>query len=468
MQPFRVLLIDACSVIPQPAACHRFFEIWKDTGLKALLDVSHRRLTEIGNETSVPDVMILHGEGKLPLHEFRRVVNPSWKAVPLIGAFCGALCPDMIQKALDLGLDDFVTCPVTGPDLLPRLRRLIKPDRATFEPSRTKSPLAHFRVESLVGESEAFLRQVEQIPLLAGSDATVLICGETGTGKELFARAIHYHSSRQGKPFIPVNCGALPDQLFENELFGHERGAFTNAFTRQAGLVEEAEGGTLFLDEIDTLSLTGQTKLLRFLQDKQYRPLGRSKNKAADVRVIVATNTDLRHLVMEKRFREDLYYRLNVLSLAVPPLRERLEDVPLLATHFLREYGGHHGESPRRLSLEAAQKLLGYSWPGNVRELEAIIRRAVVLRTSSILQADDIGLPGSDKDDEESALVTGSLQTSKAHAVRAFERTYLAKLLASCKGNVTHAAKAAGKDRRTLQRLLRKHGIDRCAYRDLA
>ncbi len=458
MRPLRVLLIDALSFVPQPDTCQRFFDSWKDTGPKALLDVSQRRLTEIGNETLVPDAVVLHGEGELPLQEFRRVVNPSWEAVPLIGAFCGALCPDMIQKALDLGLDDFVTCPVTGPDLIPRLRRLIKPDRATFEPFHTTSPLANFRVESLVGESEVFLRQVEQIPLLAGSDATVLIGGETGTGKELFARAIHYHSSRQGKPFIPVNCGALPDQLFENELFGHERGAFTNAYTRQAGLVEEAEGGTLFLDEIDTLSLTGQTKLLRFLQDKQYRPLGRSKNKAADVRVIVATNTDLRQRVIEKLFREDLFYRLNVIMVTVPPLRERIEDIPLLARHFLKTFGAQQGKQSLVLASSAIRTLLSYSWPGNVRELEGLIQRAVLLTKTATIHPEELAVPSQTGRQQP---LTGSLRAAKSSVLREFERSYLAKTMAIAKGNVSQAARTAGKERRTFQRLLQKHRIDR-------
>ncbi len=461
MQPFRVVFVDTLPFVPQPDACLRLFDNRTGTGQKALLDVSKKRLTEIKNETVVPDAVILHGEGELPLQEFLHAASPSWKATPLIGAFCGSLCHEVIQKALDLGLDDFVTCPVTGPDLIPRLRRLITRSRAPFEPARTKIALATFRVESLIGESEAFLRQVEQIPLLAGSDATVVIGGETGTGKELFARAIHYHSRRQGKPFIPVNCGALPDQLFENELFGHERGAFTNAFTRQAGLIEEAEGGTLFLDEIDTLSLTGQTKLLRFLQDKQYRPLGSVRTKKADVRVIVATNADLKEKVRQRIFREDLYYRLHVLALEIPPLRDRLGDLPLLARHFAQIHGVRNEMSGALLTPAALRKLLSYPWPGNVRELESVIQRAVLTTTEPPIQPESLAISSGD---EFLVTTSESLREAKNSVIREFERSYLAKLLAIAQGNVSQAARTAGKERRSFQRLLQKHHLDRRTF----
>ncbi|KAA0242848.1 MAG: sigma-54-dependent Fis family transcriptional regulator [Candidatus Brocadia sp. AMX2] len=231
---------------------------------------------------------------------------------------------------------------------------------------------------------------IEKIPSLAWSDATVMIYGETGTGKELIARAIHYNSHRHGKPFIPVNCGALPDHLIENELFGHAKGAFTDASTAEKGLIAEAEGGALFLDEVDTLSSSAQIKLLRFLQDKEYRHLGSSKSRGADVRVIAATNSNLWYLVETKRFREDLYYRLNVLSVTLPPLRERVSDIPLLAAHFLTRYAKQNRRGLLHLSGDAMQKLIHYPWSGNVRELEGVIQRAAVLCASSVLEPEDI------------------------------------------------------------------------------
>ena len=283
-----------------------------------------------------------------------------------------------------------------------------------------------------MGQAECFVRQVNKIPLFASADAPVLIAGETGTGKELFARAIHYHSARNGKPFVPVNCAALPDQLFENEMFGHVRGAFTSAFAHQQGLVAEADGGTLFLDEIDTLSPAAQTKLLRFSQDRQYRPLGSAKSVVADVRIIAATNTDLKRHVEERRFREDLYYRLNILSLSIPPLRERLVDVPALVAHFVRQAASEAGRGPMSVSPSALQRLVRYAWPGNVRELEGIIQRAVVLSPSRVLEAEHLDLPL--PPGRHATHGAASLREAKACAVSDFERSYLMELLAASQG----------------------------------
>jgi DNA-binding NtrC family response regulator len=289
----------------------------------------------------------------------------------------------------------------------------------------------------------------------------VLIAGETGTGKELVARAIHYQSPRQGKPFIPVNCGALPDHLFENELFGHTKGAYTDASSPEKGLVAEAEAGTLFLDEVDTLSASAQVKLLRFLQNREYRPLGSSKSITADVRILAATNADLRQQVQTKRFREDLYYRLNIVALRLPPLRERPEDIPLLADHFLRRYASHYGRGSLQFAAAALHKLVAYPWPGNVRELESVIQRAVLLAPCPVLQPDDIDLHLSY---QCTVSEPESFHTAKARAIEQFERTYLNTLLTAHQGNVTHAAKHTGEARRSLQRLLKKHGLNRCTF----
>jgi two-component system response regulator AtoC len=256
----------------------------------------------------------------------------------------------------------------------------------------------------------------------------------------------------------------LPDHLCENELFGHAKGAFTDASSAEKGLIAEAEGGTLFLDEIDTLSASAQTKLLRFLQDQEYRPLGSSKGMIADVRIIAATNSDLRQQVRAKQFREDLFYRLNVLSLSIPPLRDNIEDIPLLANHFLARYATQYRCGRRQLSSDAMQILIAYPWPGNVRELEGVLQRAVILCSSSILSPSDIDLPGGGQAD---AGKTGPLRQAKTRTIGQFERAYLIDLLSAHKGNVTHAAKAAGKERRTLQRLLHKYGLERQAFRNL-
>lgn len=316
-------------------------------------------------------------------------------------------------------------------------------------------------IEALVGESEIFRRAVEKIALLARSDATVLISGETGTGKELFARAIHYQGPRKDKPFIPVNCGALPDHLFENELFGHEKGAFTDASSAEKGLIAEAEGGTLLLDEIDTLSLSAQVKLLRFLQSREYRPLGCSKSTVADVRVVAATNADLRQRMELKCLRQDLYYRLNTLSLSIPSLRERIGDIPCLASYFIARYANQYGRPTPELSVEVLRALRAYSWPGNVRELECAVQRAVTLNTSQTLRSEDFDLPISPIAEMPEQ---GSLREAKTKAVAEFERSYLSNLLTTCRGNITQAAKAAGKERRSFQRLVRKYGLERHSF----
>jgi DNA-binding NtrC family response regulator len=274
---------------------------------------------------------------------------------------------------------------------------------------------------------------------------------------------IHYHSPRQAKPFVPVNCGALPDPLVENELFGHAKGAYTDASAPKKGLVAEAEEGTLFLDEVDTLSPAAQVKLLRFLQDREYRPLGSATSRSANVRILAATSADLQQQVQMKQFREDLYYRLNIIPLCLPPLRERTEDIPLLAVHFLHHYRDHYRIGPLRFSAEALHKLVAYPWPGNVRELETVIQRAVLFAASPILQPEDLALPSP----AQGVVVEGeSFREGKARVIEQFERTYLHNLLAAHEGNITRAAQHAGEVRQSLQRLLKKHQMDRRIFQD--
>jgi transcriptional regulator with GAF, ATPase, and Fis domain len=325
--------------------------------------------------------------------------------------------------------------------------------------------------QTLIGTSKCFVRATGMIPLLSAAKSTVLISGETGTGKELFARAIHYTSERRNKPFVPVNCAALPDNLIENELFGHTKGAFTGALDDKHGLFQEADGGTLFLDEINSLSVSVQSKLLRVLQDQEFRPLGATRSRKVSVKVIAATNTNLRHLVEVRQFREDLFHRLNVLSIVIPPLRDRREDILLLANHFVKVYAEEFSKCHMSLGCSCKLKLLGYSWPGNVRELEAVIQRAVAMAGSEVLESEDIDVPGADSCDASLELAAhagisldGSFQTLKAKVIDEFERTYLAELLSVHQGNISQAARAAKKERRAFQRLLHKHGLDRRGF----
>ncbi len=337
------------------------------------------------------------------------------------------------------------------------------------------APITACFEEELVGRSEAFQRVLRKVPRLASSDATVLITGETGTGKELVAKAIHCGSHRQRAPFIPVNCGALPEDLVENELFGHARGAYTGAAVSGKGLLAEAEGGTLFLDELNSLSLSAQAKLLRFLQNREYRVLGSTKLLHADVRILAATNVNLGREIEAGAFRADLYHRLHVLSVEMPPLRSRIEDVLLLAEHFVRIFAARYGKGIPVFSRDALLAMQQHDWPGNVRELQGVVERAVLLSTDDELREEDLGLPslatkgGNGRGAEMEALLLPPgheiFRDAKERMVRQFERSYLVQVMAAVDGNVSRAARLAGMQRRDFQRLLRKHDVRRAQPR---
>ncbi len=269
------------------------------------------------------------------------------------------------------------------------------------------------------------------------------------------ARAIHYLSPRSNKPFIPFNCGAIPSDLMENELFGHVQGAFTGASSRRSGLIHEADGGTLFLDDIDCLSLASQAKLLRFLQEKEYRQLGSPKIFQADVRIVAATNTDLEAAVNQGRMRHDLYYRLNVIPITLPTLRDRREDIPLIARHFLNKYAIEFHKQLNGFTADAMQTLMLHDWPGNIRELEHVVERAVLFSKQKRIRNDDINLPH-----RKNPASNVSFKEAKAKVVNEFERNYIESLLIAHQGNISKAARAAQKNRRAFWQLIRKHQID--------
>ena len=316
-----------------------------------------------------------------------------------------------------------------------------------------------------IGQSTALKAVINELSRFARSDATILLEGETGTGKELAARAIHAASRRCDKPFVPVNCGAMPDSLVETEFFGYEKGAFTDARDRHRGLIATAEGGTLFLDEIETISSRGQTMLLRFLQDHAYRPVGGSRASLANVRIIAATNVGLLDLADRGTFRRDLLFRMEVLHVRLPSLRERLEDVPLLAQHFLRQFCAEHGRPEVTLSFSTMSWMLGYSWPGNVRELENLLLRAFLLVDGDLIDLPELlnSHGGPWQRDMQSG--TANFAASKAAAIKEFERSYLSGLLVRSKGNLSLAARLAGKDRSAFKRLVRKNSLDPEAFR---
>ncbi len=358
-----------------------------------------------------------------------------------------------IMMLLKLGVVDFIIPPLKAIDVLPRIWRLLEQRESAH--SLLHSLKEKVGLRQLVGESPSFVTEVEKIPVVATCDASVLISGETGTGKELFARAIHYLSPRAGKPFVPTSCGAIPVELVENELFGHVQGAYTSASSSQAGLIQEANSGTLFLDEIGSLPLLAQVKLLRFLQEKDYRQLGSPKIHHADVRVISATNVDLERAIREARFRQDLYYRLNIIPIVLPPLRERKEDIPLLANHFAEKLASGNNGKAKRLCPEAIQRLMTYEWPGNVRELENVIERAAIFSKGATIEGSDLFLPS-----REGENFRESFKKAKARVIEQFEKRYIEDLLLSCRGNISRAAEASQKNRRAFWELIRKHGID--------
>jgi DNA-binding NtrC family response regulator len=308
---------------------------------------------------------------------------------------------------------------------------------------------------NLIGTSPAFEAALKLIRRMAACDATVLVTGETGTGKELVARAIHYLGLRKNAPFIPVNCGALPETLVESELFGHARGAFTDAREARAGVVAQAEGGTLFLDEVEAMGPHAQVALLRFLQEREYRPIGGTLVRGANVRVVASANVNL-DTVAEGVFRRDLLFRLNVLPLTLPPLRERGDDVHLLAETFLRRFSRQYSLPPKSLDADSVQFLREHRWPGNVRELENLIHRHFLLSDSTVIR-----LVPERPQEQTPPAADVTFREAKAHAIAEFERHYLAALLARASGNLSLAARLSGKERSRLCKMVKKYGLDR-------
>lgn len=310
---------------------------------------------------------------------------------------------------------------------------------------------------NLVGDSPPFRDCLRLIRRMAACDATVLICGETGTGKELAARAIHYLGLRKSAPFIPVNCGALPENLVETELFGHARGAFTDAREARAGMVAQAEGGTLFLDEVEAMGPHAQVALLRFLQEREYRPVGGALIRGANVRVVASANVDLQVGATRGTFRQDLLFRLNVLPLQLPPLRERGDDVVTLAHTFLRRFSRQYSQPLKTLDADSLAFLRTHNWPGNVRELENLIQRHLLLNDSDVIRL----VPGGGA---ASAQAAPSFREAKKQAIAEFERNYIAALLARTRGNISLAARLSGKERSRLCKLVKKYGLDRESF----
>jgi two-component system response regulator HydG len=342
------------------------------------------------------------------------------------------------------------------------VRKLHRLERQTLE---------GYAYEEIVGKSKKMQEIFNTIDSIASTSSTVLILGESGTGKELVARAIHVRSARKNMPFVVINCAAIPEYLLESELFGYKKGSFTGALADKKGLFEEAHGGTVFLDEVGEIPPSIQVKLLRVLQEGEVRPVGDVSSRQVDVRLVAATNKDLIEAVKDGRFREDLYYRLNVIVLSLPPLRDRADDIPLLAYHFLQKYSEKVGKLVDKISIDALQALQNYSWAGNVRELENVIERGVVLAegdsvTARNLPAKLLGesfyLMG---EGETTDLSNLNYQDAKDKALESFNRMYISNLLAVTGGNISFASEKAGMDRSNFKKLIKRYDIDIHRYR---
>lgn len=385
-----------------------------------------------------------------------RQANPELPVVVVTG---NADVPSAVT-AIREGAFDFQLKPLSSETLTLALGRAIEHRRLKDRNRFLEQRLAvSQRFGGIVGNSRAIRDVFELIANVAATEATVLVSGESGTGKELVARSLHDHSLRATRPFVAINCGALTETLLESELFGHERGAFTGADSKRRGLFEEANGGTLFLDEVGELTPSTQVRLLRVLQERCVRPVGSNHARPIDVRVIAATNRDLELEVRERRFREDLFYRLNVVSIELPALRERGEDVVLLAHHLLGKHGSRLGKPGMRFASEALEALTAYDFPGNIRELENAIERAAIMTHDDIVGMDALPAQLRPRTTSSSSRLRAAPDLSFNEARQRFERSYLDQVLEESGGNLSQAARRSGMDRSNFRRLLERHGV---------
>lgn len=379
-------------------------------------------------------------------------------------------------SAIKLGAYDYLTKPF---DDIHKVATLVEKARERYQLVQKIKKLERqssdqYQFEDIVGKSPRMQEIYHLIENIAPTNTTVLIVGESGTGKELVAAAIHRRSNRKDKPFVIINCSAIPEQLLESELFGHKKGSFTGAIADKRGLFEEANTGTLFLDEIGEIPLSVQVKLLRVLQEGEIRSVGSNQSRKVDVRLITATNKDLPALMKEGRFREDLYYRIHVIGINLPPLRERPEDIPLLAYHFLKKHSARLGKNIEKFSVDVLQTLQNYEWVGNVRELENTIERACVLVQGDTIHVKDLPpqVLGSSfylADETGSKDLTQfHYQEAKDKALHSFNRSYLTSLLKQTEGNISIASERAGMDRSNFKKIIRRYNIDVTEFKHFA
>lgn len=414
-----------------------------------------RMLKEREYEVVLTDLMLPDGDGLEVLRAAR--ARPYEPEVLVITAY-GTI--DSAVEAVRTGAFDYLTKPISTQKLLLTVERAVERRSLRNEVTNLRREVGdRYSPKNLVAVSAPMRRVLELVNVVSAADSPILIQGESGTGKELVARAIHFRGARAGRPFVAVNCAALPEALLESELFGYAKGAFTGAATDRKGLFEEADGGSLLLDEIGDMPLLLQGKLLRVLQEGEIRRVGSASMRRVDVRILASTNQDLQSLIREGKFREDLFYRLNVIPIVIPPLRERTEDIIPLCRHFLTLYGVKLGREPQSLSTEALEMILKHAWPGNIRELENVIARVVTLSPAPVVSAEEFRVIFS-LGGVLTADALPSVEDAVGGTIQGAEREAIQQALQAAEGNQTRAAKALGMGRNTLWRKMKKYGID--------
>lgn len=463
--PPRVLVLDDEEVV-----CESIRRVLEGEGYEVEAHTSPAAALEVLRTRPV-DLLLL--DIKMPEMDGIEVLRRTRQDAPdtEVVVITGYATIDTAVEAIKLGAFDYLEKPVSPPQLVVAAARALERRHLVRLTHRLRSELeGRFGVGNIICSAPSMRKTLHLMERVAPTNSTVLIVGETGTGKDLFARAIHYASARRDGPFVVADCASLSESLLESELFGHVRGAFTGAVRDRKGLAESARGGTLFLDEISTVSPQIQGSLLRLLQDHEIRPVGSDRTVPVDVRVVAATNRDLAELVAEGSFREDLYYRLSVFTLVIPPLRQRREDIPLLAHHFLFSFAADFGRSVSTISPEAMAALEAHDWPGNVRELEHTIERAVLLCDGPVLGPEALPLAGDYpttwRDIPTSAEELTLLKRELRHAaVERVERLFVMRALQESGGNVAEAARRAGMARPNFHAMMRRTGVDPKPYR---
>ena len=422
------------------------------------------------NDGSLATEMVQEQSYDLVLMDVRMVQMSGIEALEIIKSYNPAIpiiimtaysSVDTAVEALKKGAHDYLTKPLDFEKLKITIRRAMEHTRLKEENRLLKESLGrHFDRQNIIGRSPAMITLLETVAQVAPSEATVLITGESGTGKELIAGAIHYNSLRKDGPFVKLNCAAITETLLESELFGHEKGAFTGADRRKEGRFFQSHQGSLFLDEVSEMSLTMQVKLLRVLQEREFTRVGGEKTIQVDVRVLAATNKNLSELIVKEKFREDLYYRLNVVDIPIPPLQNRREDIPLLAQHFLELFSNKNHKDIKGFTPQAMDLLIQHDWPGNVRELMNAVERAVVLSRSDYLAEKDFPVIGSRKiDNVEAASNTANINISGDQPLEEVEKATILRTLEAAGGNKSETARRLGITRKTLHKKLKAYGV---------